>query len=287
MRYCSILTRFAIFILLSPISNAFASTDSVTVVLNNGLATRGKLISKNGSVVTVQQKGVDYNFTESSVKVIVSDNGNYLLGNIESQTDYNKRMTNKRINDYSKSKHGNNFIETSFLSNSLNGNIFSKYSLSYMRRHVSKRTQFVMDYGLSIGLNTSTYENHTDISNASSSKTSIFSCELPFRFLYHNTSNENCFMPYVGVVSKYNLIDGETLYYQDPYKNTTEKKSSSYLDDNEANHFQLAAEVGILYNSVKGFTFSIFWQKDITNFFQDLTTFSQFSGIGLSLGWAL
>lgn len=135
--------------------SASAYTDSVTVVLNTGGATRSKLISTADGKVVVSQRDIEYTFTEKSAQMIVDDNGNYLIGQANTQRAYNKAEREKRIaKDKAVDRTDRYFrFEASYSPDKLDDMKFNRVALTVRRGYQLSGTPMFLDFGASIMFN--------------------------------------------------------------------------------------------------------------------------------------
>lgn len=144
--------------------SAFAGGDSVTVVLNSGMASRGKLISKSDDIVVVSQGGNEYSFSSQSARVIVTDDGEVLMGTMETQSDYNRKVREEKIKKSSVQLSNDKYVRTElgFSMNELSGDFNTqKYSVTVRNGHRIKDSNLFWDFGASFGFSHNSV-SHTD-----------------------------------------------------------------------------------------------------------------------------
>lgn len=132
-----------------PTMAAFASADSVTVVLNTGASTRGELISYADSTVVVSQRGVEYTFNPKSAIAVVDDSGKYLIGKEATQQEYNKVERQTRIERERVAAPTDRYthIEFGFSPNKLDDMKFRRVSITFRHGSQLGETPMFVDFG--------------------------------------------------------------------------------------------------------------------------------------------
>lgn len=277
----------------------YASSDSVTVVLNSGAISRNKLISASADTVVVQSRGINYTFTTKSAKAIVADDGQYLLGKIETQSDYNRQFREKRMGQNGFGKFLTSTITDARVSFSYSPNKLESAKYQNLGCNLSVggaicKSAFSWDFGLGFGMNmrkeSGSYEtlmnNRVDKATVDTTMTSQMAYfEFPLRFLYTIPVGKAAFSPYVGISGKLNILNAMTLEYQTDANNVRLPMNRSItVDPDSYNTFQWVALAGMEIRVSQIFA-AVYWRKDLTDFDRQSATSSRFSGVGFSLGY--
>lgn len=289
-----------------------AGSDSVTVVLNSGIVSRGKLVSRSDGTVVVSQNGNEYPFTSKSARTVVSDDGEYLIGALETQSDYNRRVREARIRNSNSLMSEDRYMrmELGFSMNELSGNFnCQKYSITARSVHRVGDSNMFWDWGASIGFSHSGVSridsiastggfpggtggfpggaggipggNSAKVAVENKVNTTVFALEVPVRLSYHFACGKFALAPFAGIVGKFNLYDDVSVVSSDSASAMSSSGGSgiSQLKNGEAEKFQLAYCTGLELLSEGRISAGITWQGDITDYTND-----GFSGIGLQLG---
>lgn len=226
-----------------PTMAAFASADSVTVVLNTGASTRGELISYADSTVVVSQRGVEYTFNPKSAIAVVDDSGKYLIGKEATQQEYNKVERQTRIERERVAAPTDRYthIEFGFSPNKLDDMKFRRVSITFRHGRQLGETPMFVDFGgtllfnngsksyvkqvtetriktpsfpgtgewgqgMGTGFGPGTMETY-DTTIVMKKSMLIFSAEIPVRFVYHIELGNFTIAPFAGLLGRFNLID--------------------------------------------------------------------------------
>lgn len=277
----------------------YASSDSVTVVLNTGAISRNKLVSASADTVVVQSRGINYTFTTKSAKAIVTDDGQYLLGKIETQSDYNRKFREQRME---KSGFGQ-FLASAvsdcrfaftYSPNKLGSTEYQSFGCNISIGSPICKSAFSWDFGIGFAMNMrkekgsfETPMSHSvdkaTVDTAMTAEMAYF--EFPLRVYYAVPVGKVTFSPYVGLSAKLNILSDYSLEYKTDAQNVRIPASKDVtVNPDEYKLFQMGAVAG-LEIKVHQFFASVYWRTDLTDYdtLDDVST--RLSGVGFSLGY--